>query len=143
MSVENIPLFKTSHWLTIKPKPFIMASKALHVAPSHFLWLASLSQLSEVMALSLVKSHSQPGPLHLLVPRTRLCSPSCEPAYAHHSTLCLNVSSSETCSDILSKISASHRPSLVVQWLRIHLAMQGTQVQSPVGELRTHMPRDN
>ena len=33
--------------------------------------------------------------------------------------------------------------SLVVQWLRIHLAMQGTQVQSLVRELRSHMPWDN
>ena len=33
--------------------------------------------------------------------------------------------------------------SLVVQWLRIHLAMQGTQVQSLVGELRSHMPWSN
>ena len=31
--------------------------------------------------------------------------------------------------------------SLVVQWLRICLPMQGTQVQSQVGELRSHMPR--
>ena len=30
--------------------------------------------------------------------------------------------------------------SLVVQWLRIHLLMQDTQVQSLVGELRSHMP---
>ena len=29
--------------------------------------------------------------------------------------------------------------SLVVQWLRICLAMQGAQVQSLVGELRSHM----
>ena len=29
--------------------------------------------------------------------------------------------------------------SLVVQWLRICLAMQGTRVQSLVGELRSHM----
>ena len=28
--------------------------------------------------------------------------------------------------------------SLVVQWLRIHLAMQGIQVRSLVGELRSH-----
>ena len=28
---------------------------------------------------------------------------------------------------------------LVVQWLRICLVMQGTQVQSPVEELRSHM----
>ena len=31
--------------------------------------------------------------------------------------------------------------SLVVQGLRMCLAMQGTQVQSLVGELRSHMPR--
>ena len=31
--------------------------------------------------------------------------------------------------------------SLVVQWLRIHLPMQGTWVQSLVEELRSHMPR--
>ena len=30
--------------------------------------------------------------------------------------------------------------SLVVQWLRIHLAMEGTQVQSLVRELRSHRP---
>ena len=28
---------------------------------------------------------------------------------------------------------------LMVQWLRIHLPMQGTQVRSLVGELRSHM----
>ena len=33
--------------------------------------------------------------------------------------------------------------SLVVQWLRISLAMKGTQVQSPVGELKSHMLQDN
>ena len=33
--------------------------------------------------------------------------------------------------------------SLRVQWLRICLAMQGTQVQSVVGELRSHLPRSN
>ena len=33
--------------------------------------------------------------------------------------------------------------SLVVQWLRIHLAMQGTKVQSLVEELRSHMPQDS
>ena len=32
---------------------------------------------------------------------------------------------------------------LVVQWLRICLAMQGTQVQFLVGELRSHMFGDN
>ena len=32
------------------------------------------------------------------------------------------------------------RISLVVQWLRICLAMQGTQVQSLVRELEFHMP---
>ena len=33
--------------------------------------------------------------------------------------------------------------SLVVQWLRILLPMQGMQVQSLVGELRSHMPQGN
>ena len=33
--------------------------------------------------------------------------------------------------------------SLVVQWLRICPAMQGTQVPSLIGELRSHMPWDN
>ena len=30
--------------------------------------------------------------------------------------------------------------SLVVQWLRIHLPMQGTQVRSLVGEVKSHTP---
>ena len=33
------------------------------------------------------------------------------------------------------------RTSLVVQWLRICLAMQGMQIQSLLGELRPHMQR--
>ena len=33
--------------------------------------------------------------------------------------------------------------SLVVQWLRVSLAMQGTWVQSLVRELRSHMPWSN
>ena len=33
--------------------------------------------------------------------------------------------------------------SLVVQWLRLHLPMQGTRVLALVGELRFHMPRGN
>ena len=37
---------------------------------------------------------------------------------------------------IKRKIGAS----LVVQWLRIHLPMQGTWVPSLVRELRSHMP---
>ena len=35
------------------------------------------------------------------------------------------------------------RTSLLIQWLRIHLAMQGTQVRSPVRELRSHMRQSN
>ena len=31
--------------------------------------------------------------------------------------------------------------SLAVQWLRLCLPMQGVQVQSLVGQLRSHMPR--
>ena len=30
---------------------------------------------------------------------------------------------------------------LVVQWLRVHLPMQGVQVQSLLGELKSHMPQ--
>ena len=37
----------------------------------------------------------------------------------------------------------SLRTSLVVQWLRIHLAMQRTQVQSLKGKLTSHMPWSN
>ena len=33
--------------------------------------------------------------------------------------------------------------SLVVQWLRIHLPIQGTRVRSLVQELRSHMPQCN
>ena len=33
--------------------------------------------------------------------------------------------------------------SLVVQWLRICLSTQGTQVQAPVGKLRSHMPQNS
>ena len=33
--------------------------------------------------------------------------------------------------------------SLVVQWLRILHAVQGTQVQSLIGELRSHLPQNN
>ena len=32
------------------------------------------------------------------------------------------------------------KTSLMAQWLRIHLAMQGTQVGSLVGKLRPHRP---
>ena len=32
---------------------------------------------------------------------------------------------------------------LVAQWLRIYLSMQGTQVQSLTGELRSHMSQGN
>ena len=35
----------------------------------------------------------------------------------------------------------SARTSLVVQWLRLHLPMQGMQVQFLVRELRSHMPQ--
>ena len=36
-------------------------------------------------------------------------------------------------------INGNQGSSLVVQWLRVHLLMQGTWVQSLVGELRSHM----
>ena len=32
---------------------------------------------------------------------------------------------------------------LVVQWLKIRLATQGTQIQSLIGERRSYMPRGN
>ena len=35
------------------------------------------------------------------------------------------------------------RASLVVQWLRLRLPLQGVQVQSLVRELRSHMPCEN
>ena len=35
------------------------------------------------------------------------------------------------------------KTSLVVQWLRIRLPMQGMRVPFLVGELRSHMPRGN
>ena len=39
--------------------------------------------------------------------------------------------------------SLFRRTSLVVQWLRVCLTMQRTQVQSLIGELRSHMPWSN
>ena len=42
-----------------------------------------------------------------------------------------------------NKKEANLGTSLVAQWLRIHLAMQGTPVPSLVGELRSHMLRGN
>ena len=41
---------------------------------------------------------------------------------------------------IIKEISGT---SLVVQWLRIYLATQGTWVRSPVSELRSHMQQNN
>ena len=43
------------------------------------------------------------------------------------------------CSTIFIK-SLLHGTSLAVQWLRLHLPMQGVWVQSLVTELRSHMP---
>ena len=37
-------------------------------------------------------------------------------------------------------IKRTNGTSLVVQWLRIHLPVQGTWVLSLIGELRSHMP---
>ena len=48
--------------------------------------------------------------------------------------------------EIMSCVQLSRlivRPYLVIQWLRICLLMQGTQVQSLVQELRSHMPQGN
>ena len=43
----------------------------------------------------------------------------------------------------IAKDTKIGKTSLVVQWLRIGLAMLGTPVQSLVRELRSHMPRGN
>ena len=42
---------------------------------------------------------------------------------------------------IMSKLIVE--ASLVVQWLRLHIPSQGTEVQSLVRELRSHMPQGN
>ena len=46
-------------------------------------------------------------------------------------------------SDVSSIKLYECRTSLMVQWLRIHLPMQRTQVQSLVGELRPHVLQDS
>ena len=46
-------------------------------------------------------------------------------------------------SDVSSIKIYECRTSLMVQWLRIHLPMQRTQVQSLVGELRPHVLQDS
>ena len=44
----------------------------------------------------------------------------------------------------LSHLGAEIRgTSLVVQWLRVRLPMRGIRVQSPVWELKPHIPRSN
>lgn len=43
VGAENIPLFQTSYWFTIKLRSFIKVSKVLHMAPSHFLSLPHLT----------------------------------------------------------------------------------------------------
>ena len=48
-----------------------------------------------------------------------------------------------TCQQQTDSKEVNTRASLVAQGLRVHLAMQGTQVQSLVGELRSHMPQSN
>ena len=40
-------------------------------------------------------------------------------------------------------VNQSYGSSLLVQWLRIHLPMQGMRVQSLDEELGSHMPRGN
>ena len=47
------------------------------------------------------------------------------------------------CRQILYLLKFIIGTSLVVQWLRIHRAMQGIQIWSLVEELRSHMPRGN
>ena len=45
--------------------------------------------------------------------------------------------------NLLAKNSNEQGTPLVVQWLRIFIPMQGTQVQPLVGELRSHTPLGN
>ena len=45
--------------------------------------------------------------------------------------------------DLMNDLHPNFRTSLVVQWLRICLAMQGMQVGSSVKELGSHMPQVN
>ena len=57
--------------------------------------------------------------------------------------LIYNFKNDETPSkDLKQGMTSMHlETSLVVQWLRICLPVQGMWVQSLVGELRSHMPR--
>ena len=47
------------------------------------------------------------------------------------------------CHKMQKHINARTGTSLMIQWLRIHLSMQSTQVWSLIGELRSHMPWGN
>ena len=63
----------------------------------------------------------------------------------HFSTHSNGQTKAERLEDLLGNVKQkkkkkrSQETSLVVQWLRIRLAMQGTWVQSLVRELRSHM----
>jgi len=62
----------------------------------------------------------------------------------HFSTHGNGQTKAERLEDLLGNVKqkkkkTSQETSLVVQWLRIRLAMQGTWVQSLVRELRSHM----
>ena len=61
----------------------------------------------------------------------------CEPLEAQSAKSRLRENSAEQTIQLLQEING--QTSLVVQCLRIHLTIQGTQVRSLVGELRSHV----
>ena len=64
-----------------------------------------------------------------------------EPGMSHGFLLCFSSALWLLVVETSHKDHMEAGTSLVVQWLRIHLAMHGTWVQSLVGELRSHMPQ--
>ena len=63
--------------------------------------------------------------------------------FFHVTPVCLKSALSSDTNGILPKedlLKWYMGTSLVAQWLRLHLPMQGDQAQSLVGDLRSHMP---
>ena len=50
---------------------------------------------------------------------------------------------SDDVKDLFHSLKANTGTFLVVQWLGVHLPVQGVQVQALVEELRSHMPWGN
>ena len=61
----------------------------------------------------------------------------------HYWVTQLNWTEPEYPDTLVSHLTKLVETSLVVQWLRVHLPMQGTWVLSLVGKLRSHMPWGN